>query len=125
MFGKVVIHEIHYNPEERGQPLEFIELYNCGDAVADLSGWRFDEGIDYTFPNATTLPPGKLLVVAENPKSPGVIPGIFHQVALASATLRNMRSPFALQTFELVRPTKIMLQLCASSNFGSVPKSKT
>ena len=66
--GNVVIHEIHFNPEERGQPLEFIELFNCGDTVADLSGWHFDEGIDYAFPNATTLSPGEMLVVAENPK---------------------------------------------------------
>ena len=64
----MVIHEIHYNPSERGQPLEFIELHNHGDTIADLSGWRFDEGIDYTFPNATSLAPKEYLVLAENPE---------------------------------------------------------
>ena len=67
-WGNVVIHEIHYNPSERGQPLEFIELHNHGDTIADLSGWRFDEGIDYTFPNATSLAPKEYLVLAENPE---------------------------------------------------------
>ena len=67
--GEVVIHEIHYNPAERAQPLEFIELHNHGNNAVDLSGWRFDEGIDYTFPDTTTLGPGGLLVVAENPQS--------------------------------------------------------
>jgi hypothetical protein len=63
----VVINELHYEPVEFDEPGEFIELYNAGAAVADLSGWRFTDGILYTFDAGTRLEPGAFLVVAEDP----------------------------------------------------------
>ncbi|HUT12474.1 MAG TPA: lamin tail domain-containing protein [Thermoguttaceae bacterium] len=45
---------------------EFIELYNRGDATADLAGWRLDDGIQFDFP-AATLAPGEYLVVTADP----------------------------------------------------------
>ena len=66
--AEIVIHEIHYNPAERGQALEFIELLNHGEKSINLSGWKFDQGISFTFPaNTPPLAPGGLLVVAEDP----------------------------------------------------------
>ena len=46
----VVISEImHHAPsQDRGE--EFVELYNRGDAAANLAGWHFDQGITSTFP---------------------------------------------------------------------------
>ena len=69
----VVISEIMYQsftdvetgqPEDYGE--EFIELYNRGDAPADLLGWKFTKGIDFEFP-AVTLGAGEYLVVAAIP----------------------------------------------------------
>ena len=67
--GEIVINEVHYNPEQRGQPLEFIELFNSGDTTIDLTGWRFDRGITFTFPDGTKLAPAGYLVVAESPEA--------------------------------------------------------
>lgn len=63
----VVINELHYDPDVSTDLVEFVELYNAGDAAVDLSGWFFSDGIDYTFPQGTTLAAGGYVVVAQNP----------------------------------------------------------
>ena len=63
---RVVINEIHYDPEPKTEHVEFIELYNAGDEPADLAGWQFNNGIDYTFAAGVTLEPQAFLVITEN-----------------------------------------------------------
>lgn len=63
---QVVINEIHYDPEPKTEHVEFIELLNAGDETADLSGWRFNNGVDYTFAEGVTLAPDAFLVITEN-----------------------------------------------------------
>ena len=65
--GSVVINEINYNPPDKTNPTEFVELTNPGTSAVDLSGANFTNGIDYTFPAGTTLPAGGYLVVSANP----------------------------------------------------------
>ena len=55
----VVINEIHYHPLSEDIREEYIELLNTGTTTVDLTGWRFSNSIDYTFP-AVSLPPGGL-----------------------------------------------------------------
>ena len=64
--GAVVINEIHCEAEPTTVRSEFVELFNDGTEAVDLSGWRFADGIDYTFPAGTTLAAGAYLAVAEN-----------------------------------------------------------
>ncbi len=45
---------------------EYVELYNKGTETVNLSSWKFDRGINYTFPSGTTLEAGAYLVVAAN-----------------------------------------------------------
>lgn len=45
---------------------EYVELQNIGAATLDLSGVRFTNGIDYTFPAGTTLAPNAYVVVAKS-----------------------------------------------------------
>ena len=40
-----------------------IELYNRGSSPVDLSGWRFTDGITFTFAPNTVLAPGAYLAV--------------------------------------------------------------
>jgi hypothetical protein len=63
----VVINEIMYHPDTECEEEEFIELYNrnATDPV-NLSGWRFSEGVYYTFPAGTILPPHGYVVVCGN-----------------------------------------------------------
>jgi len=44
----------------------WVELYNRGTQTVTLSGWRFDKGISYTFPEGTTLAADGYLVVARD-----------------------------------------------------------
>ncbi|MCY2952087.1 MAG: lamin tail domain-containing protein [Planctomycetota bacterium] len=65
--SEVVINEIHFNPDVDTELVEFIELYNPGSAAVDLSDAAFTKGIDYTFPDDTSLPAGGYQVVAAYP----------------------------------------------------------
>ncbi len=62
---KIQITEIHYNPADNNQDLEFIELYNSSDSPVDLSNWRIDE-LDYTFDAGAVLPAHHYGVVVRN-----------------------------------------------------------
>ena len=63
----VLINELHYNPVDKTRSTEFVELYNAGTAAVDLSGWRFTDGVSFTFPSPTVMAPGSYLVVADSP----------------------------------------------------------
>ncbi len=61
----VVINEIHYNPAN--PLLEYVELHNELSVNVDLSGWRFDGGLTYAFPEGTVIPARGYRVVAREP----------------------------------------------------------
>jgi len=65
----VVINEIMYHPAAAPGEVEpeWIELWNTGSETLDLTGWAFTRGIDFRFPDGTTLPAGGFLVVAKDP----------------------------------------------------------
>ena len=62
----VVISELMIEPPSEHRDGEFIELYNNSGAVVDLTGWTFSSGVDFTFPNGSSIPPGGYLVVVSN-----------------------------------------------------------
>lgn len=63
----LVINEIHCNPDDETELVEFVELYNAGTEDVDLSGWYFEDGLTYEFALATILSAGEYLLVAEAP----------------------------------------------------------
>jgi hypothetical protein len=68
----VVFNEIHYHPANEAAQTEWIELRSLQGVNVDLSGWKLDGGIEYTFPEGTVIPGGSFLLVA---KTPGQLPG--------------------------------------------------
>ncbi|RIK76533.1 MAG: hypothetical protein DCC68_19155 [Planctomycetota bacterium] len=52
-----------------GNDEEWVELYNKSDHAVDISGWQFDDGIQFTFPANTIVQPGAYLVVARDAAS--------------------------------------------------------
>ncbi len=62
----ILINEIHYNPDVKTEPAEFVELFNTGPGTVNLTGWYFSEGLNYVFP-ATNVAAGGFVVVAQNP----------------------------------------------------------
>lgn len=66
-FG-LLVSEIHYRPivsSGNADDYEFIELYNNSALSIDLTGFRFTEGIIYTFRMGETIEPGEYLVMAK------------------------------------------------------------
>ncbi|GMU22997.1 MAG: hypothetical protein AMXMBFR13_30810 [Phycisphaerae bacterium] len=72
----VVISEIMYHATGTDSEGEYIEITNRGSQIADLSGWRFSDGVEYSFPGGTVLPPGGRLVIAANPATVQAFYGI-------------------------------------------------
>lgn len=65
--GALRITEIHYNPPTAiGDSGEFLELQNTGTTPISLGQIRFAAGIEFTFPEATTLQPGAFFVMARD-----------------------------------------------------------
>ncbi|MDB4491606.1 lamin tail domain-containing protein [bacterium] len=64
----IVITELMVEPPSGHRDGEYVELHNKGANTVDLSSWKFDLGISYTFPSGTTLEPGAYLAVAANQK---------------------------------------------------------
>ena len=62
----VVINEIMYHPISEDGDDQFVELLNRGGTPANIGGWRFTAGIDFTFPVGWTIPAGGYCVVAKN-----------------------------------------------------------
>ncbi len=66
---RVAFSEIMYNPvlsNDDDNDHEFIELHNPGDQPVDLTGWRLQGEVAFTFPAGSALAPGQYLVVARN-----------------------------------------------------------
>lgn len=74
--GPVLINEIHYNGLDNSVHSDFVELYNHSTTAANISGWTLSDGVEYTFPSGTVIPPGGYLVVAENPATVQVLWGV-------------------------------------------------
>lgn len=66
----VIINEIQYNP--LSGEAEWIELHSLTGVDIDLSGWKFSQGIDYTFAEGAKITGHGYLVVASNPGSPAL-----------------------------------------------------
>jgi hypothetical protein len=71
VISEIMFHPSTQNlgPNEKESDLEYIELLNTGDAVANLEGLRFVSGIDFVFDGNSSvlqLGPGERLVIAGN-----------------------------------------------------------
>lgn len=65
LLANLRVSEVMFDPAG-GSDYEFVELLNIGTATLDLSGVRFTNGLDYTFPAGTTLAGGAYTVVAKS-----------------------------------------------------------
>ena len=63
----LVFNELQYHPANELTQTEWVELRSLQGVDVDISGWRIDGGIDYTFPAGTIMPGGGYIVVAAVP----------------------------------------------------------
>jgi len=62
----MVINEIMYHPVNGLDDLQYVELFNRGNAAVDISQWSFTKGVKFVFPDNATMAPGTYLVVCRN-----------------------------------------------------------
>ena len=68
----LVFNEIHYHPKNANDT-EWLELHSLQGVNVDISGWKLEGGVDFTFPNGTVVPGRGFIVVAATPAGlPGV-----------------------------------------------------
>lgn len=96
----IIVSEIMYHPGT-GFPeplnLEFIEIHNRGTFNVDLSGWGIVTGVDFTFPQGTTLATGGYLVIAANVAAfQAAYPAVTNVVGGWSGTLSNNSNTITL-----------------------------
>ena len=65
--GNIMINELHYDPDVESEDVEFVELYNVGTNLVDMSGWMLTDAVEFTFPPGTSIPAGGYLVAAQDP----------------------------------------------------------
>lgn len=61
--SSIRISEIMYHPGPMNTGGEFVELFNNGTETVSLAGWELQDGINFEFPEDTSLAPGAYLVV--------------------------------------------------------------
>lgn len=61
---RVVVNEVFHTPPSKAS-LEFVELFNPGPEVVDLSGWTLNR---FEFPAGSSVASGGFVVVAEDPR---------------------------------------------------------
>lgn len=57
---------VEASPASGNQDQEFVELINPGALAADISGWRIEGAIDFTFAPGTVVPGGSRVFVSPN-----------------------------------------------------------
>jgi hypothetical protein len=79
----VVFNEIMYHPLTNESQFEWVELQNQMAVDVDVSRWRLDGGINFTFPEGTVIRAGGYLLVAASPSA-----------LMAATGLTNILGPF-------------------------------
>ena len=94
--GAVVINEIMYHPAAGGESLEYVELYTEDIVPFDLGGWYFSDGIEFTFPEGTIMPPHSYLVVCKDVEAIRSTYGISNVIGPFGGRLSNAAETIAL-----------------------------
>lgn len=86
LYSQVVITEVMYNDPSggtAGDSLEYVEIYNAGNSQIDLSGYRLNNAVTFTFYTGTVLAPKTYLLIAKDSVK---FEGVFKIKALKWAT---------------------------------------
>ncbi|MEM6343569.1 MAG: lamin tail domain-containing protein [Bacteroidota bacterium] len=67
-YSQLLINELHYHPHDTfgGEDAEFLEIYNPGPGLINLSNLSFISGIKYTFPIGSTIGEDQYWVIAKD-----------------------------------------------------------
>ena len=65
----IVFNEINYHPADEVNGTEWIELHSLMGVDVDISNWRLQDGVAFTFPEGTIVPGHGYVLIAANPAS--------------------------------------------------------
>ena len=115
--GNLIISEIMYHPADGG--VEYLELLNTSDAVLDLSGVRFGNGINFIFADDSTLAPAARLILTESAQLFAVLHGGERQVAGEFANETRLSN--GGETLTLLDATGNVIESFAYNDGGNWP----
>ncbi len=90
----VLLSEVHYDPGDGQEDLEFVELANVSETSIDLEGWRLSQAVDWEFPAGATLESGKTIVLVGFDPADGTLADRFRTHFGAGLTVPLM-GPYA------------------------------
>ena len=105
----VLINEIMYHPSSENPAQEYIELYNSGAAPVTLTGWKFTNGVSFTFPVSSIAAGGYLAVAANSAAFTAKYPGVTNYVAGWTGQLSNSSNKITLTDPLLVKVDEVVL----------------
>ncbi len=116
----LVITEIHYDPVTAdGTPrpdLEFVEIFNDGPEVYELSNYQFCRGVTLVFPDGTFIGGRSYLVVCRDEAAVRDEYGISNTLGDFGGTLDNSG-----ETIELCNPQGVGVSRCGYNDRGQWP----
>ena len=93
----IVINEIMYHPASEIVGEEYIELTNLGIGSVSLDGWRFDRGIDFTFPDISIAGGDFLVIAADLAAFSAKYPGVTNVIGGWTGQLSNSSEEIELE----------------------------
>lgn len=85
----VVFNELMYHPPEPEESREWIELHNQMAVDVDLSRWSIQGGVQFSFPEGTTISGGGYLVIAAAPEVVRAVTGLTNVFGPFTGRLAN------------------------------------
>ncbi len=122
LLRNLVINELMFHPIS-DEAHEYVELHNRGGATVDVSGWRFVDGIDFTFPAGSSIPAGGHLVVARDILAlRGKYAGLnaVNSIGNYGGSLANSSERVALAMWDTVVETNLDLSLSTNTIYITV-----
>ncbi len=86
---EIMYHAYHGQGAPENKSLEYIELFNAASAAVNLSGWRFSNGVDFTFPDVALAAGAYLVVAADVNEFAPLYPGVTNVVGGWTGFLSN------------------------------------
>lgn len=122
----IVLNEIMYHPISGDRADEYLEFFNRGTTVVDLSGWRLTRGVGFEIPAGIRLSPGQYLVVAKDAarlrsKHPHLTPA--NSVGDFSGSLSDSRDHVALAKPIVIVSTNAIGALVTNVAFATVAET--
>ncbi len=96
--GSVVISEIMFNPPGGSPAEEWIELLNVSPSPVNLTGWRINRGVDFTFPGYSLASGARLVVAANTNAFRSRFPGVNNVIGGWTGRLGNTDESIRLVT---------------------------